>query len=100
MTVAVDMDSLHPSTRAPASEMPQAGASFAAAWGIPGSMPAPGLPDISVVIPARDEAGAIAPLLAEIATALAGEPYEIIVVDDGSADATAAVISEIAMAQP
>lgn len=100
MTVAVDMESLHPSKTAPATAMAEARAPFAAAWALPGAMPAPGLPDISVVIPARDEAGAIAPLLAEIAAALAGEHYEIIVVDDGSADATAAVISEVAAMQP
>ncbi|WP_324290738.1 glycosyltransferase family 2 protein [Ancylobacter sp. SL191] len=100
MTVAVDMESFHPSRTAPATAMPEARAPFAAAWVLPGAMPAPGLPDISVVIPARDEAGAIAPLLAEIAAALAGEHYEIIVVDDGSADATAAVVTEVAAAQP
>lgn len=53
-------------------------------------------PDLSVVIPARDEAGAIGPLLDEIAAALAGERYEIIVVDDGSADTTAIVVTEAA----
>lgn len=61
--------------------------------------PAPGLPDISVVIPARDEAGAIGALLAEIAVSLAGERYEVIVVDDGSADRTADVVAELAATQ-
>ncbi len=46
-------------------------------------------PALSVVVPVRDEADNIDPLLDEIDTALAGESYEIIYVDDGSRDATA-----------
>jgi len=55
--------------------------------------------DLSIVIPVKDEAGNIAPLVAEIGTALdsAGVDYEIVYVDDGSGDATAA---EIARLQP
>jgi dolichol-phosphate mannosyltransferase len=57
----------------------------------PADPPAPGIdmPAIDVVIPARDEAGRIGPLLA----AVVGAPSvrEVIVVDDGSTDATAAV---------
>jgi len=46
--------------------------------------------DISVVIPARNEAENVAPLCREIHDALSGRfEYEIIVVDDGSTDATA-----------
>jgi len=49
--------------------------------------------DLSVVIPVRNEAGNIAPLVAEIAGALDGHVrYEIIYVDDGSEDSTAAEI--------
>ena len=41
--------------------------------------------DLSVVIPVRNEAGNIAPLVAEIAAALDGvAAYEIVYVDDGS----------------
>ncbi|MGB7933369.1 MAG: glycosyltransferase family 2 protein [Gammaproteobacteria bacterium] len=45
--------------------------------------------DLAIVIPVLNEAYSLAPLLDEITTALAGETgYEIIVVDDGSTDAT------------
>jgi len=45
-------------------------------------------PEISVVVPVRNEAGNIAPLVAEIAAALQGRAFEIVYVDDGSLDAT------------
>jgi dolichol-phosphate mannosyltransferase len=45
-------------------------------------------PEVSVVVPARNEAGNILPLVAEIRAALAGEAFEIVYVDDGSTDAT------------
>jgi dolichol-phosphate mannosyltransferase len=46
---------------------------------------------ISVVVPARNEAGNIAPLVEEIARALAThDPFEIIYVNDGSSDSTEA----------
>jgi dolichol-phosphate mannosyltransferase len=46
--------------------------------------------DLSVVIPVKNEAGNIAPLVAEIVAALDGLlRYEIVYVDDGSGDATA-----------
>ena len=49
--------------------------------------------DLSVVIPVKNEAGNIAPLVAEIAAALDGiAAYEIVYVDDGSDDSTAAEI--------
>ncbi len=52
--------------------------------------------DLSVVIPVRNEAGNIAPLVAEIAGALDGYAlYEIIYVDDGSDDSTAAEIARL-----
>ena len=43
---------------------------------------------VSVLIPAKNEANNLKSLLEEIRVALADEPYEIIVVDDGSTDAT------------
>ncbi|MGB6399481.1 MAG: glycosyltransferase, partial [Bradyrhizobium sp.] len=45
---------------------------------------------ISIVVPVRNEAENIAPLIEEIATAVGGRwVYEIIYVNDGSTDATA-----------
>lgn len=52
---------------------------------------------ISVVIPVKDEAGNAAPLAREIAAALNGENYEIVFVDDGSADST---VSELLQLKP
>jgi dolichol-phosphate mannosyltransferase len=49
--------------------------------------------ELSIVIPVKNEAGNIAPLVAEIGAALdGGVDYEIVYVDDGSDDATAAEI--------
>jgi dolichol-phosphate mannosyltransferase len=46
------------------------------------------VPAVSVVVPVRNEAGNIAPLVAEIAAALRGRVFEIVYVNDGSSDAT------------
>jgi dolichol-phosphate mannosyltransferase len=52
--------------------------------------------DVSVVVPVRNEAGNLAPLIAEIAAALDGRwRYEIIYVNDGSSDATPAKLGEL-----
>lgn len=45
-------------------------------------------PDISIVVPVHDEAGAAGPLALEIAAAFAGRSHEIIFVDDASRDTT------------
>lgn len=50
--------------------------------------------EISVVIPCRNEAENLPQLLAEIAMALAERRFEVIVVDDGSTDATAECLRE------
>ncbi|MCC7049001.1 MAG: glycosyltransferase [Alphaproteobacteria bacterium] len=56
---------------------------------------------ISAVVPVRDEAGNIAPLIAEIARALAPiGAYEIVYVDDGSADGTLDALRRAAAAMP
>src|SRR5580658_4384943 len=52
--------------------------------------------DLSVVIPVKNEADNIAPLVVEITAALDGlVEYEIIYVDDGSGDMTAAEIRRL-----
>lgn len=45
-----------------------------------------GAPDVSLVIPVYNERENLAPLMEEIAAALAGRRYEIVAVDDGSSD--------------
>ncbi|HEV8681005.1 MAG TPA: glycosyltransferase family 2 protein [Stellaceae bacterium] len=57
--------------------------------------------DLSVVIPVKNEAGNIAPLVAEIVAALDGlADYEIVYVDDGSDDATVAEITGLQASLP
>ncbi|WP_206454971.1 glycosyltransferase [Aurantimonas marina] len=50
---------------------------------------------VSVVVPARNEAANLAVLLREIEAALAARAHEILVVADGSTDATAATLVEL-----
>jgi dolichol-phosphate mannosyltransferase len=58
------------------------------------------VPAISVVVPVRNEAGNIAPLIAEIAAALAGRDFEIVYVNDGSQDATGEELRGLMAAHP
>ena len=56
---------------------------------------------LSVVIPVRNEAENILPLLAEIHAALEGKgEFEVVYVDDGSSDATPARLAEALKAHP
>lgn len=59
-------------------------------------------PALSVVVPARDEGGIIAGTLRGLAEGLASVPggFEIVVADDGSADATAAEVDRAAVTDP
>jgi len=59
-----------------------------------------GAPELTIVVPARDEADNLPPLLAEIGEKLAGSRFEAIVVDDGSADSTRAVLASLAGRYP
>jgi dolichol-phosphate mannosyltransferase len=57
---------------------------------------------LSVVIPAQNEAGSIAATVNGLSSALEreGVDYEVIVVDDGSTDATAATVESLAAVNP
>lgn len=58
-------------------------------------------PNVSVVIPLRNEEGNIGPLIAEIEAALASHaPLEIIAVNDGSTDATGRVLRDLQKNKP
>src|SRR6516164_10780247 len=57
-------------------------------------------PRFSIVIPSKDEAESLADLVKEISTALAGDSFEVIVVDDGSTDGTAGVLAQLAEVHP
>ncbi len=60
----------------------------------------PGTPRISVVVPVHNEAPNIPPLVEAISLALRGIEHEIIYVDDGSSDASPAVLAELAARLP
>ena len=60
----------------------------------------PTSPEISVIVPVRNEAGNIAPLVAEIGAALAGRAFEVIYVNDGSTDGTAAELKRLQAEHP
>ena len=57
-------------------------------------------PDISVVVPVYDEAGAAPALAREIAAAFAGRSFEIVFVDDASRDGTRAALTALQGAIP
>ncbi len=58
-------------------------------------------PAVSVVVPVRNEAGNIAPLIAEIAAALDGKwRFEVVYVNDGSSDGTDAELKRLMALHP
>jgi dolichol-phosphate mannosyltransferase len=57
-------------------------------------------PAVAVVVPVRNEAGNIAPLVDEIVAALAGRVFEVVYVDDGSGDATAEELRDLMTRRP
>lgn len=59
------------------------------------------LPELAVVVPVKNEADNIVPLLDEIHAALAGKvEFEVVYVDDGSTDATPVRLAEAAARYP
>ncbi len=63
--------------------------------------PVDSIPRIAVVVPVRNEQGNVAALVAEIETALAAlAPFEIIYVNDGSTDGTAAELDRLMHSRP
>jgi dolichol-phosphate mannosyltransferase len=61
----------------------------------------PAGPEISVVVPVRDEAANVEPLLADVSTVLDGlVDYEVVFVDDGSVDGTAVRLRELSRSHP
>ena len=57
-------------------------------------------PAVSVIVPVRNEAENVAPLVAEIAAALAGRSFEVIYVNDGSTDGTEAELVRLKAQHP
>jgi glycosyltransferase involved in cell wall biosynthesis len=58
-------------------------------------------PAVTVVVPVRNEAGNIAPLVAEIGKALDGQwPFEIVYVNDGSSDDTESELRRLMVQHP
>lgn len=60
------------------------------------------MPDLSVVIPAYNEAARLPPYLHQVTAFLSarGKPYEVLVVDDGSLDETAALVEKVQAEEP
>jgi dolichol-phosphate mannosyltransferase len=73
-----------------------AGRQPAGLQGLLGFMPDSIQLSLSVVIPARNEADNLAELIPEIAIAVGNTAYEVVVVDDGSTDGTAAALDRLA----
>lgn len=92
-----------PKKRAPAKKRaPKAAPAAPAPEIVPAIAELVGEPVISIVIPAYNEAERIVPTLVEAHGYFSrfGEPYEIIVADDGSTDRTADIVERLAIDMP
>ena len=60
------------------------------------------MPELSLVIPLRDEEANVQPLHAEISTVFQalGQPYEVLLIDDGSLDQTFARLRDVQQRDP
>jgi dolichol-phosphate mannosyltransferase len=59
-----------------------------------------GAPAVSVILPVHDERENLAPLVEEIGAALAGQPFELIAVDDQSTDGSLEELRRLAQGVP
>jgi dolichol-phosphate mannosyltransferase len=66
----------------------------------PAVPPSSSPPRLSVVVPVFDEEPNLEPLVTEIATALAGIDFELLVVDDGSRDGSALTLARLLPREP
>jgi dolichol-phosphate mannosyltransferase len=57
-------------------------------------------PEISIVVPALNEGANLRPLVEQVAAALAGRSWELVIVDDASPDDTVAICSRLAECYP
>jgi dolichol-phosphate mannosyltransferase len=65
------------------------------------NMPERAAPAVSVVVPVRNEAANVGPLADEIAAAMSGRwSFELVFVDDGSTDGTAAALARLTAERP
>jgi glycosyltransferase involved in cell wall biosynthesis len=55
---------------------------------------------ISIVVPAYNEAENLPVLVSEVAAAMAGNDYELVIVDDGSTDESQQILAGLAAAEP
>src|SRR5258705_1643598 len=68
----------------------------------PGLQPAPGRPEVSIFVPAKDEAENLPLFMEQASAAFASAPqrYEVIVIDDGSVDDSWNVLQRLAAQYP
>jgi dolichol-phosphate mannosyltransferase len=58
------------------------------------------VPELAIIVPTLNERSNVEPLLARVESVLAGIQWEVIFVDDDSADGTAALVRQLSMSDP